>query len=78
MYTNKLNESGSALLLTVHHIPWPMRLSKTDSSMTLEPLQVESKAIVGGWRSVGNPGNGCVLISKPCKSSVVVRGTAEI
>lgn len=61
-----------------YHIPWLIRFSKTDSSTILSPLHVESNAIVRGWRSVGNPGNGFVLILNPRKSSPIVRGTAEI
>lgn len=44
----------------------------------LKPSQVDSIAIAGGWRSVGNPGYGSVLISKPRKPSLLLRGMAEI
>lgn len=58
-------------------IPWPKRLSNTDSSTILEPLHVVSSAIVGGWRSVGKPGNGLVLTLKPRKFSQTFSGIAE-
>ena len=43
----------------------------------LKPSHVDSIAIVWGWRSVGNPGYGSVLTSKPRKPSPLLRGMAE-
>ena len=69
--------NGAAKSLSVYNIPWLMRFLNTDSSTIFEPLHVVSSAIVGGWRSVGNPGNGPVLISKPCMWSPTFAGIAE-
>lgn len=51
-----------------------MRFSNTDSSIMLE---LESKAMVWGWRSVGSPGYGWVLTLKPRKSPPLLAGIAE-